>query len=61
MTSSRQKKAVTFCEKVLKVRYEGDINDRPSVSNFLNKYLENAKQQLIELQYAYKAYVNDLY
>ena len=58
MTSSRQKKAVVFCEKVLKVRYEGDINDRPSVSNFLNK---NAKQQLIELQYAYETYINDLY
>lgn len=42
--TERQKKAVVFIEKILDVDFEGDINNYRQVSDFLNKYLEDAKE-----------------
>lgn len=44
MTTDRQKRAVDFCERVLEIRFTGDINDHNLVSSFLNKNLELAKE-----------------
>lgn len=43
MTTDRQKRAVRFCEEILGVKYEGDIDDYTSVSDFLGFYLASAK------------------
>lgn len=53
MTTKRQKAAVRFCEETLHVSFEGDINDRKQVSNFLDMYLEDAKFLLAEAQESY--------
>lgn len=50
MTTNRQKKAVGFCESVLNVKFEGDLNDYHQVSVFLGKYLEYAKELRDEFQ-----------
>lgn len=42
--TERQKKAVVFIEEILNVDFEGDINNYRQVSNFLNEYLEDAKE-----------------
>lgn len=45
MTTDRQKRAVRFCEEILGVKYEGDIDDYTRVSNFLGLYLASAKHK----------------
>jgi phage/plasmid-associated DNA primase len=45
--TERQKKAVVFIEEILDVDFEGDINNYRQVSNFLNEYLEDAKELYI--------------
>jgi phage/plasmid-associated DNA primase len=42
--TERQKKAVVFIEEILDIDFEGDINNYRQVSNFLNEYLEDAKE-----------------
>ena len=42
--TERQKKAVVFIEEILDVDFEGDINNYRQVSDFLNEYLEDAKE-----------------
>lgn len=49
MITDRQKKAVKFCETILNVKFEGDMNNHQQVSNFLNKYLDYAKELRDEL------------
>lgn len=44
MTTDRQKRAVHFCEKVLEIKFIGDINDYNLVSRFLSKNLKLAKE-----------------
>lgn len=60
MTTKRQKEAVHFCEKWLQIKFKGDINNFKQVSNFLSKYLEDAKWTVIEIACDYEAYINDL-
>lgn len=43
MTTSRQKRAVAFCERMVGVKFSGDLDDYNSVSVFLRKYLERAR------------------
>ena len=42
--TERQKKAIVFIEEILDVDFEGDINNYRQVSDFLSKYLEDAKE-----------------
>ena len=58
--TARQISAVHFCEKWLYITYEGDINNRHQVSQFLSKYLEDAKQLYYEVACEYEAYLTDL-
>lgn len=44
MTTDRQKRAVDFCERVLEIKFTGDINNHNLVSEFLNKNLKLAKE-----------------
>lgn len=43
MTTKRQKAAVNFCETWVRVKFDGDIDNFKEVSNFLSKYLDEAK------------------
>ena len=60
MTTKRQRDAVHFCEKWLKVPFEGDINNFNQVSNYLSEYLEDAKEFATEISCEYQAYIDDL-
>ena len=59
-TTERQKSAVHFCEEWLHISFEGDINDRTQVSNFLAEYLDDAKNIYEEIRCEYEAYLMDL-
>lgn len=37
-----QKNAILFCEEVLKIKFDGDIEDSEEVNSFLSKYFEKA-------------------
>jgi hypothetical protein len=50
MTTNRQKEAIKFCESILNIKFEGDLNDYHQVSTFLGKYLEYAKELRDEFQ-----------
>lgn len=55
MTTNRQKNAVRFCEEVLDINFNGDINNFQQVSKFLELYLDSAKinyQDAIESYYS---------
>lgn len=58
--TERQKSAVHFCEEWLHISFEGDINDRTQVSNFLAEYLDDAKNLYEEIRCEYEAYLMDL-
>ena len=45
MITDRQRAAVYFCEDVLKIRFEGNIENYAEVSNYLSKNLCDAKMQ----------------
>lgn len=47
-STSAQKRAVRFCEHVLKISFRGDINSYYKVSLFLKDNLEKAKQLIKE-------------
>ena len=59
-TTEKQKSAVHFCEEWLHISFEGDINDRTQVSNFLAEYLDDAKNLYEEIRCEYEAYLMDL-
>lgn len=59
-TTERQKSAVHFCEKWLPISFDGDINDRAQVSDFLAEYLDDAKNLYEEIRCEYEAYLMDL-
>lgn len=58
--SDKDKSAVHFCEEWLHISFEGDINDRTQVSNFLAEYLDDAKNLYEEIRCEYEAYLRDL-
>nr|DAY45804.1 MAG TPA: Ribosomal protein L17 [Crassvirales sp.] len=60
MTTPRQKAAVHFCERLLKITFSGDINNRTQVSDFLSVNLEDAKNLFSEIAAEYKSYIWDL-
>ena len=57
MTTSKQKSAVHFCEEWLQVSFEGNINNKQEVSNFLGEYLQEAKMLYEEVKNDYEAYL----
>ena len=59
-TTERQKSAVHFCEKWLHISFDGDINDRTQVSDFLAEYLDDAKNLYEEIRCEYEAYLWNL-
>lgn len=42
-TTQRQRDAVRFCERLLDVKYQGDLACNKTVSQFLSLYLDKAK------------------
>lgn len=60
MTTDRQKSAVHFCEQWLNVTFSGDINNFQQVSNFLSKYLKEAKITYILTTCEHESYLRDL-
>lgn len=45
MVTDKQKSAVHFCEDVLKINFEGNIENYANVSKYLSKNLYDAKMQ----------------
>ena len=60
MTTNKQNAAVHFCEQVLDVTFNGDINNFKQVSSFLSEYLEEAKLTYNEIACEYESYLWDL-
>ena len=59
-TTDRQKAAVHFCESWLQIEFEGNINNRTQVSQFLSEYLDEAKMTCEELTCEYEAYCESI-
>ena len=57
MITDKQKAAVHFCEQWLNITFEGDIEDKNQVSEFLEEYLQEAKDLYNEIKYEYEAYL----
>ena len=57
MIADKQKAAVHFCEQWLNITFEGDIEDKNQVSEFLEEYLQEAKDLYNEIKYEYEAYL----
>lgn len=57
MTTNKQKAAVNFCEHIFDIKFIGDIEDRQKVSDFLSKYLSEAKRLYSEIEADYRAYM----
>ena len=58
-STPKQRGALTFCEGVLGIQFEGNRYDFYDVSDFLSEYLEEAKQVARELTCSYSSYVWD--
>lgn len=56
-STSKQRGALTFCEGVLGIQFEGNRYDFYEVSDFLSEYLEEAKQVARELTCSYSSYM----
>ena len=56
-STPKQRGALTFCEGVLGIQFEGDRYDFYDVSDFLSEYLEEAKQVARELTCSYSSYM----
>ena len=54
MITNKQKAAVHFCEQWLNITFEGDIEDKNQVSEFLEEYLQEAKNIYNEIKYEYE-------
>lgn len=50
----KQVAAVHFCEYMLNIHFEGNINNKQECSHFLSEYLEQAKQMYTELKCEYE-------
>lgn len=60
MVTDRQKNAIHFCEEWLHISFEGNINSRQDVSDFLSEYLDEANCLYMEIRCEYEAYLNNL-
>lgn len=56
-STPKQRGALTFCEGVLGIQFEGNRYDFYEVSDFLSEYLEEAKQVARELTCSYSSYM----
>lgn len=56
MTTKRQRAAVRYCESMLDIKFNGDINNFNQVSSFLNQYLEEAKIREEDILQCYDDY-----
>ena len=56
-STPKQRGALTFCEGVLGIQFEGNRYDFYDVSDFLSEYLEEAKQVARELICSYSSYM----
>lgn len=56
-STPKQRDALTFCEGVLGIQFEGNRYDFYDVSDFLSEYLEEAKQVARELTCSYSSYM----
>ena len=56
MTTKRQRAAVKYCENMLDIKFNGDINNFNQVSSFLNQYLEEAKIREEDILQCYDDY-----
>ena len=54
MVTDKQKAAVHFCEQWLNITFEGDIEDKNQVLEFLEEYLQEAKTIYNEIKYEYE-------
>lgn len=43
MVTDKQKSLVSFCEEWLNIEFEGNLNDKEEVEEFLNSYLSDAE------------------
>lgn len=59
--TERQIAALHFCEEMLHIEYDGNLDDKYEVSTFLTDYLDDAKCLYEELKCEYEVYMNDLY
>lgn len=55
MVTERQKSAVHFCEEWLHISFEGNINDRTQVNEFLDEHLDDAEVLYEEMSCEYQA------
>lgn len=60
MATKRQRKNIEFCEQVLYVSFEGDIENEDDVEEFLDAYLEEARQTHYEIKNEYVSLCMDL-
>lgn len=60
-STQRQQEAVRFCEEILDIKFNGDINNFLSCSQFLEIYLEDAKRVYQELKCEYEAAMMELW
>lgn len=51
MTTEKQVSAVDFCEYMLGIPFEGDIDNYKEVSDYLSKYLSKAKLMVEEITF----------
>ena len=56
MTTKRQRAEVRYCENMLDIKFNGDINNFNQVSSFLNQYLEEAKIREEDILQCYDDY-----
>lgn len=56
MTTKRQRAAVRYCENILDIKFNGDINNFNQVSKFLDYYLESAKTREEDILQCYDDY-----
>lgn len=60
-STQRQKEAVGFCEEILKITFEGNIESFTECHNFLSIYLDDAKTMYEELACEYEDYLMELW
>ncbi len=53
-TTDKQKNAVKFVKDILQIEFKGNIDDWRDVSPFLNDYLQQAKNFILELKCEYE-------
>lgn len=61
MVTDKQKSLVSFCEEWLNIEFEGNLNDKEEVEEFLNSYLSDAESIYNEVRCEYEGYTWDRY